>query len=169
MGESLGYAFASTPVGEIIVVADDEGIRFVSWGENRDSLAAEARNHFSRAELIEGAKQTSSLAPAVADIARDARHADANLPLSLRGTPFQKEVWDALRDIPPGETRTYAEVAAQVGRPTAYRAAAQACARNPAPIVVPCHRVVASNGGLGGFSGGLWRKKELLEREGVRR
>ena len=167
MSDSLGYAFADSAIGEIIVVADGEGICLVNWGDDRATLLDGARRRFSRGELAEGSQNAGPLAAAVAEIIDDARHADANLPLSLHGTPFQVQVWEALRTIPPGETRTYSEMAAQVGRPTAYRAVAQACARNPAPIVVPCHRVVASDGTLGGFSGGVWRKKELLEREGI--
>ena len=84
-----------------------------------------------------------------------------------RGTAFQQAVWDALREIPPGSTQTYGETAAQLGRPSAYRAVAQACARNPVPIVVPCHRVLASDGTLGGYGGGLDIKRALLELEGA--
>ncbi|MCD7760820.1 MAG: methylated-DNA--[protein]-cysteine S-methyltransferase [Clostridiales bacterium] len=91
-----------------------------------------------------------------------------NLPLAPRGTPFQRAVWAALEDIPWGETRTYGQLAAQLGRPGAARAVGQACHRNPLPILVPCHRVVGANGSLTGFAGGLACKEVLLrlEREG---
>jgi O-6-methylguanine DNA methyltransferase len=88
------------------------------------------------------------------------------LSLDLHGTPFQVEVWKEMLRIPPGRTRSYGEVARNIGRPKAFRAVAQACGANPIPVVVPCHRVVASNG-LGGYTGGIDRKIALLEAEGV--
>ena len=91
---------------------------------------------------------------------------EQKLPLDLRGTPFQVEVWREMLRIPPGRTRSYAEVAKNIGRPTAFRAVAQACGANPVPVVVPCHRVVASSG-LGGYTGGIDRKIALLAAEGV--
>ena len=91
---------------------------------------------------------------------------DDKLPLDLHGTPFQVEVWKEMLRIPAGRTRSYAEVARNIGRPKAFRAVAQACGANPIPVVVPCHRVVASNG-LGGYTGGIDRKIFLLKAEGV--
>lgn len=91
----------------------------------------------------------------------------ADLPLDLRGTPFQRAVWAALREIPPGRTATYAEVAARIGRPGAARAVARACAANPAALAVPCHRVVPAAGGTGGWRWGAARKRALLVREGA--
>lgn len=89
-------------------------------------------------------------------------------PLDLRaGTEFQRSVWEALRAIPPGRTRSYGELAAQVGRPGGARAVGQACGANPIPLLIPCHRVLAAQGRLGGFSGGLAWKRRLLEREGT--
>ncbi|MBW6399677.1 methylated-DNA--[protein]-cysteine S-methyltransferase [Roseomonas sp. HJA6] len=90
-----------------------------------------------------------------------------DLPLALRGTPFQKAVWAALRQIPPGRTATYAEVAARIGRPGAARAVARACAANPVALVIPCHRVVPAAGGVGGWRWGATRKHALLMREGA--
>jgi O-6-methylguanine DNA methyltransferase len=90
-------------------------------------------------------------------------------PLDLTGTPFQKRVWKAIASIPYGETRSYKWLAAKAGRPKAIRAAAQACGANPVPIIIPCHRVIASNGSLGGFSGGLDLKKKLHRIEGISR
>jgi O-6-methylguanine DNA methyltransferase len=91
---------------------------------------------------------------------------DEKLPLDLHGTPFQVEVWKEMLRIPAGRTRSYAEVARNIGRPKAFRAVAQACGANPIPVVVPCHRVVASNG-LGGYTGGIDRKIFLLKAEGI--
>jgi AraC family transcriptional regulator of adaptative response/methylated-DNA-[protein]-cysteine methyltransferase len=95
----------------------------------------------------------------------DGRRADPGLPLDVRGTAFQQRVWQALRSIPAGRTRSYAEVAAAIGMPTGARAVARACADNPLAIVVPCHRVVRGDGGLSGYRWGLDRKRVLLERE----
>jgi len=94
------------------------------------------------------------------------KNLDDKLPLDLHGTPFQVEVWKEMLRIPAGRTRSYAEVARNIGRPKAFRAVAQACGANPIPVVVPCHRVVASNG-LGGYTGGIDRKIFLLKAEGV--
>ena len=91
-----------------------------------------------------------------------------DLPLRLEGTPFQTAVWEALRTIPWGETRTYGEVAALLGRPRSARAVGAACGRNPLPLLVPCHRVIGSHGGLHGFTGGLDLKRALLRIEGIR-
>jgi len=92
-----------------------------------------------------------------------------DLPLKMEGTDFQKRVWNELCKIPYGETAAYGDIAERVGSPNAYRAVGSACGANPIPIVVPCHRVVASNGGLGGFGGGLALKKRLMEIEGIQR
>lgn len=88
-----------------------------------------------------------------------------NLPVDVQGTAFQQAVWDALRAIPPGETRSYKQVAASIGKPGAVRATGTACGDNPLPLLVPCHRVLRSDGGLGGYAYGLARKEKLLERE----
>jgi len=88
-----------------------------------------------------------------------------DLPLDVRGTPFQQRVWTALQQIPPGSTLSYGSVATRVGQPKAARAVAQACASNPIAVVIPCHRVVRSDGGLGGYRWGIERKRELLDRE----
>lgn len=92
---------------------------------------------------------------------------EEKLPLDLHGTPFQLAVWREILRIPPGETLSYGDVARKIGKPNAFRAVAQACGANPVPIVVPCHRVVASKGKLGGYTGGLDRKIALLKAEGV--
>jgi AraC family transcriptional regulator, regulatory protein of adaptative response / methylated-DNA-[protein]-cysteine methyltransferase len=88
-----------------------------------------------------------------------------DLPLDIRGTAFQRQVWEALRAIPPGPTATYAEIAGRIGRPRAARAVARACATNPVAVAIPCHRVVRDDGDLGGYRWGIDRKRSLLERE----
>ena len=92
-------------------------------------------------------------------------NSSVDLPLDIRATAFQQKVWDSLRRIPRGETRSYSEVAREIGEPTAVRAVARACATNPIAIAVPCHRVVRSNGDISGYRWGVERKKKLLERE----
>lgn len=167
--EKFGYAFADTPDGTIIVVASEAGVVYVGWGGDEASLLEQAAAHAARAELVLGDFEAEQLAVRVAALAADPGSAEAAaVPLDLRGTPFQRQVWQALREIPAGETRTYGEVATEIGRPRASRAVGAACGANPAPIVVPCHRVVAAGGGLGGFSGELWRKEAMLERERTR-
>jgi AraC family transcriptional regulator of adaptative response/methylated-DNA-[protein]-cysteine methyltransferase len=98
----------------------------------------------------------------------EGRDLSEKLPVDLHGTPFQKEVWKEMLRIPAGSTRSYGEVARNIGRPKAFRAVAQACGANPVPVVVPCHRVIASGGKLGGYTGGIDRKIVLLANEGVR-
>jgi len=94
-----------------------------------------------------------------------ARAEGLNLPLDIRGTTFQRRVWEALRAIPAGETASYAEIAQRVGSPHAVRAVASACAANKIAVAIPCHRVIATNGGLAGYRWGIERKRRLLERE----
>ena len=166
MARTLGYAFADTPVGLIVVVATERGIVAVEWGDDEEGLRQTMHARFPDDELVPGAHAAARLASEVAALAADPLGAARDVPLDLHGTEFQRAVWEAMRAIPPGQTVSYSGLAAAIGHPKAYRAVAQACARNPLPIVVPCHRVIASGGGLGGFSGGLWRKKTLLEREG---
>jgi AraC family transcriptional regulator of adaptative response/methylated-DNA-[protein]-cysteine methyltransferase len=123
----------------------------VELGGGKAELLARAKKRFPKAEFVPG------VAPAYADLPRAA--------LDLRGTAFQLAVWEALRRIPSGVTRTYAQVARALGRPKAVRAVARACASNPAALIVPCHRVVGSDGSLRGYRWGVARKKKLLALE----
>ena len=163
-GMVIRYATAATPLGRLLVGATDRGVCAVSLGDDDAGLVDALRAEYPRASLEpagEGAR------PPVAEIAR-AVAADADLgrlPLDLRGTAFQLRVWNALRAIPRGETRSYAEVAAAIGRPRASRAVAAACAANHVALAVPCHRVVRSGGAPGGYRWGAERKRALLEGE----
>jgi AraC family transcriptional regulator of adaptative response/methylated-DNA-[protein]-cysteine methyltransferase len=166
--ETLRYTFADTTAGWLLVAMSGKGIAWAGFADSDDDSKALAAlvARFPQAALeLDGGDHASWVAAVV-------RHAETpgkpgrKPPLDLRGTPFQHEVWDALLAIPPGKTRTYREVAEQVGHPTAFRAVAQACGANPVGIVVPCHRVIGSDGSLTGYAGGLQHKRELLKAEG---
>lgn len=164
-----GYAFADTPDGRVIVVTSPSGVAYVGWGANDAMLIAGAAARLPDADLELGAHKAEKLAEKVARVASNPKRAKADsIPLDAAGTEFQREVWAVLRAIPAGSTMSYAEVAKAVGRPGAARAVGAACGANPTPIVVPCHRVVASDGSIGGFSGEPWRKVAMLDREGAR-
>jgi AraC family transcriptional regulator, regulatory protein of adaptative response / methylated-DNA-[protein]-cysteine methyltransferase len=164
-GLEIRFAVVPSPLGKLLVAASRNGVCAVLLGDTEADLERRLRTEFPRALVEPDADGAlASLASRVlAHVRGDGRAND--LPLDVRGTAFQQLVWRTLLSIPYGETRSYAEVAAAIGQPTATRAVAQACAANPVPIVIPCHRVVRSDGGLGGYSGGVQRKERLLEVE----
>ncbi|AEB10884.1 methylated-DNA--[protein]-cysteine S-methyltransferase [Marinithermus hydrothermalis] len=153
---TLRYTSAASPLGPLFLVASRRGLVAVGWGEGVP-VPPEARLERDDAGLrawLEALLRHLEVGEAALD-----------LPLDLRATPFQWRVWRALRAIPYGETRTYQEVAVAIGAPSAVRAVARACAANPVALVIPCHRVVRADGGLGGYRWGVERKRALLERE----
>ena len=168
-GARIAYALAGSPLGRLLVAATERGICFVGLGERDAQLAAALRREFPAAEEIrrDDAALGAAVAALLAYLAGAEPHVD--LPLDIRATAFQRRVWEELRRIPPGETRSYAEVARAVGKPAAQRAVGRACATNPVALVVPCHRVVREDGGLGGYAWGIERKRALLEREAAAR
>jgi AraC family transcriptional regulator of adaptative response/methylated-DNA-[protein]-cysteine methyltransferase len=168
-GAVIRYALTKTPLGYLLVAATDRGICFVSLGEKREELEKKLFREFPAAEDIQHSEPVlHSAVQAIVDfIAGKQPH--INLPLDIRATAFQRRVWEELRRIPLGETRSYGEVARTLGQPTAQRAVAQACATNPVPLIVPCHRVVRGDGELGGYRLGADRKRRLLEGEAGRR
>ena len=160
-GVTIHWAVVETSLGEMLVAATAKGVCRLSFGEGPEELA----KRFPNAELFEGDAAFESLfADVVASV--EAPGDFAHIPLDVRGTAFQEACWKALRDIPPGETRTYAEIAAAVGNPRAVRAAGSANARNNVAVLIPCHRVIRTGGDLGGYAYGLDIKRELLRREG---
>lgn len=163
-GEVIRYAVTSTALGPILVAASGRGLCRVAIGSSPDSLVRDLAQEYPRASLTHDPKGLAIVASAVAALA-DGRQAALPLPLDVRGTAFQRRVWRALQQIPPGETRTYAEVAGMVGRRSAARAVAAACAANPVALAVPCHRVVPAAGGPGGYRWGVRRKVSLLRAE----
>jgi AraC family transcriptional regulator, regulatory protein of adaptative response / methylated-DNA-[protein]-cysteine methyltransferase len=166
-GETIRYSVGVTSLGLILVAATDRGICAIQFGDTEDDLVARLKFRFSKAVLVGEDEAFGATIDQVVRVVEAPQFAH-DLPLDVRGTAFQERVWQALQTIPVGQTSTYAEIAAKIGQPKAARAVAQACAANPAAVVVPCHRVVRSNGNLSGYRWGVTRKAELLKREGGR-
>ena len=163
-GTLIRYTIVGSPIGRVLLARTERGICAIDLGEDDERLVAALRREFGGARLERDDDGMRQWAEAVqSNIAGSQPHLD--LPLDVRASAFQRRVWEALREIPYGETRTYGQVAAAIGSPGAARAVGRACATNPVAIVVPCHRVVASGGRLGGYSSGLDRKRWLLDRE----
>ena len=165
-GVRIGYAIVSSPLGRLLVAATERGICRVSLGGEGAELADGLRAEFPAAQIR---RDRNGLSSAVGAILRylQGRPEPLDLPVDVRATAFQRRVWEALRRIPYGSTRSYGALARDIGRPQAARAVARACATNPAALVIPCHRVVRADGGLGGYRWGIERKRSLLAREGV--
>jgi AraC family transcriptional regulator, regulatory protein of adaptative response / methylated-DNA-[protein]-cysteine methyltransferase len=132
-------------------------------GDDEALMREELSARFPRAEIDADPGLAADLDQVIAHIEHPA--ASFALPLDIRGTAFQRRVWEALRQVPPGETRVYSQIAEALGQPSAVRAVAGACAANPFAVVVPCHRIVAKDGGLSGYRWGISRKRALLARE----
>ena len=168
-GLAITYTTTASPLGRVLVAATAQGICTIAFGATDAELIADLRSRFSRAELTHAKSADGWLADAVAYIAsQTTEHPLATtFPLDVRATAFQHRVWKALQQIPRGETRSYAEVARKLRQPTAVRAVARAIATNPVAVVVPCHRVIGSDGSLTGYRWGVERKKKLLTIEGA--
>lgn len=160
-GIRIRFAVAQSALGSLLVAATDKGLCRIAFDEGE----AELRTHFPRAEILPSDPAFETLVSEVVALVDDPARGCADLPLDVRGTAFQEAVWQALRAIPAGETRSYAEIARTVGRPRAVRAAGSACGDNVLALIIPCHRVLRSDGSLGGYAYGLERKRALLERE----
>ncbi len=167
-GMTIRYATAESPAGRLLVAETERGICAVSIGEEDEALEAALTTEYPRATIQ---RDEDAVRPSLVTVlehlelhVRDRRTLVA-MPLDVAGTPFQREVWQALREIPEGERRTYGQVAASIGKPGAVRAVASACASNPAALVIPCHRVVRADGDLGGYRWGRERKQALLASE----
>jgi AraC family transcriptional regulator of adaptative response/methylated-DNA-[protein]-cysteine methyltransferase len=163
-GAKIRFAVGQTSLGAILVAATDKGVCAIQFGEDPDALVRGLQDRFPKAELIGGDAGFEALVGRVVGMVEGAADG-GDLPLDIQGTAFQERVWRALRDIPRGETASYADVAAKIGAPKAVRAVAQACAANPAAVAIPCHRVVRSDGALSGYRWGVERKRVLLARE----
>lgn len=165
---TLRWSLGDCALGNVLVAASHTGIAAILIGEDRDALLGDLARRFPRANIVTAGAEFSGLLQSTIDAIAEPRHA-RQLPLDIRGTAFQQRVWQALREVPWGETISYAELAARIGAPKAVRAVAGACGANPLAVVVPCHRVVGSNGKLTGYRWGLEKKRRLLEREAVAR
>ena len=162
------WATVATPLGRLLVGATERGVCFVTLGETDRALVANLRREYPEAVLEKDPGTLASWTAAIAGALAGPVDLSA-IPLDFRATTFQRRVFEALRRIPRGETRSYAQLASAVGKPSAVRAVASACARNPVAIVVPCHRIVRSDGAPGGYRWGDERKAALLENESGRR
>ena len=162
--DEITVAIGRSSIGSVLVAHGRNGVTAVLIGDNANALRDDLRARFPLASLIDSDSEADAIAARIiAFIESPARALD--LLLDMRGSEFQREVWRALRGIPAGRTATYTEVARRLGRPNAVRAVAAACAANPLAVVVPCHRVVRSDGGLAGYRWGIDRKRALLARE----
>lgn len=163
-GKCVTYTTTESPLGHLLIAATDKGICAIRLADTQESLEAELQQEFSRAEVTRNDAELSAWVETILQhLAGKEPHLE--LPLDVRATAFQKQVWQALQAIPYGETRSYAQVAEAIGKPSAVRAVAGACAANPTALAVPCHRVVRSDGSLSGYRWGVARKKSLLEQE----
>jgi AraC family transcriptional regulator, regulatory protein of adaptative response / methylated-DNA-[protein]-cysteine methyltransferase len=165
-GLRIRYAVTATYLGWMVIAATDRGICMIAFSDSREAAADALQHTFPHAEVSES---PSSFAEWVERLVAFVEHpsADLRLPLDIQGTSFQQRVWRALQQIPPGRTATYAQVARRIGRPRAVRAVGRACATNNLAVVIPCHRVVGSDGKLTGYRWGVQRKRAMLDREGV--
>lgn len=164
-GQSIRFTIVPSPFGRLLVAVTERGVCAVSLGDDDAILAADLENEFPNAQTIE--RDDEALRAWVQPIVyyHNGVHAHPTVPLDLQGTDFQRRVWKALQEIPYGETRTYGDIAAEIGHPSAARAVAQACAGNRLALVVPCHRVVRKDGSTGGYRWGVERKARLIEHE----
>ena len=164
-GVGIAYVTVPTPLGRLLVAATERGVCRVALGDTASALEADLIAEFPAAGVVQD--KSGKLHGWVTAILAylDGSEPDLDLPLDIRATAFQRSVWQELRKIPFGQTRTYAEIAKRIGQPTAARAVARACATNPAALVIPCHRVVRENGDLGGYRWGVERKEALLKME----
>lgn len=163
-GMKIGYTIAKSPLGKVLVAATERGVSAVYLGDTESTLVAELGKEYPRAEI---AAAPDSFQRWVREVVLriEGQQPHMELPLDVQATAFQRRVWKELQRIPRGRTRTYSQVAKSLGRPTAVRAVARACATNPVSIVVPCHRVIREDGTLAGYRWGLSRKEQLLAQE----
>jgi len=168
-GLVIRYCIADSPLGKMLVATTDFGVCAILFGRDQAELEADLRQRFAKAQLTPARGNSGWLAEAVAFVLSQLSETPtaARFPLDVRATAFQQRVWKALQSIPRGQTRSYGELARELGKPTASRAVAAACAANPIAIAVPCHRLVGADGSLTGYRWGLDRKRKILEAEGV--
>ncbi|KWR90796.1 bifunctional DNA-binding transcriptional regulator/O6-methylguanine-DNA methyltransferase Ada [Cupriavidus sp. IDO] len=160
----IRFAIGECSLGAILVAQSARGVCAILLGDDPDALARDLQDQFPNATLIGGDASFEQLTARVVGLI-EAPSLGLDLPLDVRGTAFQQRVWQALREIPPGTTASYAEIAARIGSPKSVRAVAQACGANHLAVAIPCHRVVRSDGNLSGYRWGVERKRELIERE----
>ncbi|WP_293776906.1 bifunctional DNA-binding transcriptional regulator/O6-methylguanine-DNA methyltransferase Ada [uncultured Oxalicibacterium sp.] len=163
----IHFAVGECKLGSILVAQSERGLCAILLGEDAEALLRDLQDRFPKATLVGGDASFESLVSQVVGFVEQPA-LGLQLPLDVRGTVFQQRVWQALNTIPPGTTLTYTELAERIGAPKAIRAVASACAANPLAVAIPCHRVVRTDGGLGGYRWGLARKQILLDQEAAR-
>lgn len=160
----IRFAVGQCSLGAILVAQSDRGVCAILLGDDPHRLVCDLQDQFRLANLIGADAGFEQLIAQVVGFV-EAPAIGLDLPLDVRGTAFQERVWQALREIPPGQTASYAQIAQRIGAPTSMRAVAQACGANRLAVAIPCHRVVRSDGNLSGYRWGVERKRQLLERE----
>jgi AraC family transcriptional regulator of adaptative response/methylated-DNA-[protein]-cysteine methyltransferase len=163
-GEEIRFAVGECSLGSILVARSERGVCAILLGDDPDALARDLEDRFPRAEIIGGDAGFERLVARVVGFV-EAPRLGLDLPLDVRGTAFERRVWEALSAVPAGGTASYEEIARRIGSPRSARAVARACAANPLAVAIPCHRVVRKDGGLAGYRWGVERKRALLERE----
>lgn len=165
--QDIRFAIGECSLGAILVAQSARGVCAILLGDDADALARDLQDRFPHANLIGGDAGFEQLVAQVVGFI-EAPALGLDLPLDVRGTAFQQRVWQALRDIPVGETASYLDIAQRIGSPKSVRAVAQACAANALAVAIPCHRVLRSDGALSGYRWGVERKKALLDKESAR-
>jgi AraC family transcriptional regulator of adaptative response/methylated-DNA-[protein]-cysteine methyltransferase len=163
-GVEIDFTIADSPLGRLLLAATARGVCRVMIGDDDRALENDLRDEYPNAVVRKNDRILSTRVRTLLDHLRG-RSPHADLPLDVRATAFQWRVWRQLQAIPYGETRTYRQIAASIGKPTATRAVARACATNPVALVIPCHRVVRTDGSIGGYRWGIARKEILLKKE----
>ncbi|MEM7053220.1 MAG: methylated-DNA--[protein]-cysteine S-methyltransferase [Pseudomonadota bacterium] len=164
-GVRVQYALTDCSLGRVLVAATERGLCAILLGQKDQLLIADLRHRLPRAELNQAGAEFQNTLNQVIGILDQTLPVPSEMDLDLIGTAFQRRVWQALQQIPSGRTITYAELARAIGQPNSHRAVAGACGANPLAVVVPCHRIVRSDGGLGGYRWGLEIKQQLIQRE----
>jgi AraC family transcriptional regulator of adaptative response/methylated-DNA-[protein]-cysteine methyltransferase len=164
---AIRFAIAECSLGSILVAMSGKGVCAILLGDDPDELARDLQDRFPNARLIGADRDFEALVAKVVGFV-EAPRIGLDLPLDMRGTAFQQRVWQALREVPAGETVSYAEVARRIGEPKAVRAVAQACGANKIAVAIPCHRVVRTDGDLSGYRWGVERKRALIAKEAAR-
>jgi len=164
VNEEIRFAVGKSSLGAILVASSKKGVAAILLGDNPDTLVRDLQDRFRKARLIGGNKDYEAMVARVVGLV-EAPGVGLDLPLDVRGTAFQRRVWQALKEIPVGQTASYSEIARRIGLPKSVRAVAGACAANNLAVAIPCHRVVRNDGSLSGYAWGVERKRALLGRE----
>jgi AraC family transcriptional regulator, regulatory protein of adaptative response / methylated-DNA-[protein]-cysteine methyltransferase len=160
----ITYTIITSQLGYLLIATTENGICSLKLGDVAEKLETLLYKEFEQTNIQRDDSQHKNWVQAIVKFIAGSQP-NLDLPLDICGTAFQKQVWQALLKIPYGKTRTYADIAREIGKPNAVRAVGTACGANPVALIIPCHRVLRSDGGLGGYEWGLERKKKLLEQE----